>query len=938
MNTASAEPAVATGPARRPLAAANRYQAILHGMAQGFCLIEGLVDAGGAIVDYRILEANAAFAKQNNLDNPVGRTMRELAPWHGASWCQLYSEVVRTGQPAHFEQPAQLGDGDSWYEVNALPSGPPGSRQLAVFFTDITARRHTEEALRSSQNRQAFLLRLADALRPLAAPTAIAEVACRLLLGQLAASRVQYTLVEGEPGAELGWAWNGSSPRPTDRFALASYGEPLIARLRANETLVLSDAGHDPQLTTAQREAFLAVESSALIAVPLVKEGLLVAVLTVHAAAPRPWAAHEVRLVEEVAERTWAAIERARAADILRKLEEQFRLFVTTSSDIVYQLSADWQQLRHLNGKSFLADTADTAASPANWLDTYSIPDDRPGVEEAIQAAIASRRFFELEHRAFRADGSVGWMFSRAVPVFGAQGELAAWFGTATDITTRKLAEEALRQSEQQLAEFNQHLEQVVAARTHELREGRDLLQSVFDTNLLALSVMRTLRNEAGEVQDFCICLVNKQLEYETGRTDLVGKYYLQEYPGVRLAGILDLMLQTLATGEPQGMEYYYNHEGFDQWFSCMFIKLGDGLVATSLDITQRKVAEQDRTRNFQLLEQAENVAQLGSWDYDLATGQFQWSAGMYHLFGLPLGQPVRPSIYLDYVVAEDRALAEQLVHHLTTAVAGDFEQTLRLRVGGQVKTVRTKAVVFPGVPGQPIRTLGVDLDISELHRLEADNLHLRLSQQKALFEAMQEAQEEERRRMSESLHNGIGQLLYATKLQLDRLPDAPAQSPRHEAGRLLSEAMRQTRSLSHELTPALLEEFGLEATLHSVCRALSQPTLSWHCHLVFEEGPALPLSLQLAVYRLAQELTQNVVKHAQASQATLEAEVLPAWVVLRIEDDGCGFDPTHTSDGLGLRSLRSRVALLGGRMHLTTAPGQGTQCQICLPLTPSAL
>jgi signal transduction histidine kinase len=304
----------------------------------------------------------------------------------------------------------------------------------------------------------------------------------------------------------------------------------------------------------------------------------------------------------------------------------------------------------------------------------------------------------------------------------------------------------------------------------------------------------------------------------------------------------------------------------------------------------------------------------------------------MYDLFGLPLGQLVQPPIYLDYVLAEDRPQAEQLVQCLTSG-AGDFETTLRLRVGEVVKTVRIKVVVLRDAQGQAVRVLGVALDISELQRLEADNLRLRLSQQQALFEAVQAAEEEERRRMSESLHNGIGQILYATKLQLDLLPDAPELSPRHEAARLLSEAIRQTRSLSHELTPALLEEFGLEKTLRSVCRTLSTPALHWHCHFVLEDTSQLPLPLQLAVYRLAQELAQNVMKHARATEATLEVEVLPAWVVLRVEDNGGGFDPVHTSDGLGLRSLRSRVALLNGSVYLTTTLGQGTQCQVRIPL-----
>lgn len=180
-----------------------------------------------------------------------------------------------------------------------------------------------------------------------------------------------------------------------------------------------------------------------------------------------------------------------------------------------------------------------------------------------------------------------------------------------------------------------------------------------------------------------------------------------------------------------------------------------------------------------------------------------------------------------------------------------------------------------------------------------------------------------ERRRMSESLHNGISQLLYATKLQLDLLPAAPASAPHQRAVRLLGEAIRQTRTFSHELTPATLEEFGQEKTLQSICAALNTPHLRWHCHLALEPATTLPMPLQLAIYRLAQELelAQNVLKHAQATEAILEVEALPGWVVLRVEDNGCGFDPTCASDGLGLRSLRGRVALLGRQVYLTTAP-----------------
>jgi signal transduction histidine kinase len=298
----------------------------------------------------------------------------------------------------------------------------------------------------------------------------------------------------------------------------------------------------------------------------------------------------------------------------------------------------------------------------------------------------------------------------------------------------------------------------------------------------------------------------------------------------------------------------------------------------------------------------------------------------------------IKPSLYLDFVVEEDRPIAERLVRYLTVAPAS-FEQTLRIRVANEVKTLRLKTVLVPDAQGQPLRLLGVVLDVSAVERLAAENLHLRLTQQQVRIEAVLAAQEEERRRIAESLHNGLGQVLFATKLQLNQLTAVPqlAGTPvlvkaQREADRLLSEAIRQTRNLSHELMPGIVAEFGLAAALQDICRNLNTPTLHWQCLVYLDEDYPLPLPLQVAVYRLAQELTQNVAKHAQASHATLEVETLPGWVMLHLEDDGRGFEPAVPTTGIGLKTLRHRVALLGGTVHLKSVVGQGTRLQVRIP------
>ncbi|MFD1871101.1 PAS domain-containing protein [Hymenobacter bucti] len=903
----------------------EKYRTLFDSIDEGFTTVEVLVDEVDKAVDYRILEMNQAHEKMSGLPRTaVGKRARELMPNIEESRLARLGHVAQTGESIRYEQYVpELG---RWFDVYTARVGGPGSRTLANVLTNITARKRYEANL-------AFLAETSADFAPLASAEDILGRIAGRLADHLQLARCHFAMVdEAADRLEVVYDWRHDAHLP-GRLGAARISDYLTAAGRqhyaAGQPAALT-AAPPSALVQAPAEVLRALGIGSLLDVPYVQDERWKFLLTVGRAEAGDWRPDEQELIRELAARVYLRLARARSEAALQKSEEQFRLFVTASSDTLYRMSPDWRQMLILEGKNFLADTPKPSTT---WAERYLPPAEQARTWAAIQAAIISKSPYELEHRVYRADGTEGWVASRAVPLLDAQGELAEWIGTATDITARK-------QAQQQLAELNAHLEQLVAERTYELQQNRDLLRSVFDTSLLSMSVLHAVRDEAGRVQDFRINLVNRELERETGRTDLVGKLYAQEYPGVRLTGIYDLMLRTLATGRPQGMEYFYDYEGFNQWFSCQFVRMGDALVATNLDITERKNAEQERIKNLRLLEQAEAVAGLGSWDYELATGAMRWSDGMYQLLGLPLGQPVTPAIYLDHVVDADRPRAEQLVRQLTTGAA-DAEGILHLRVGGQVKTVRLKAVVLHDEAGQPARVLGVDLDISQLQRLEQENLRLRLSQQQALFEAVQAAQEAERRRIAEGLHNGIGQILYATKLRLDQLRPLPggAWQPAHrEADKLLGEAIRQTRTLSHELVPLVLEEFGLAAALQDICHKMSSPQRRLHClvQLDAEVAPLAP-ALQLALYRMAQELAQNIVKHALgATEASLELETMPGAVLLRAEDNGPGFaTPPAASTGLGLRSIRDQVTLLGGAMQVGTHPRAGAYVRIRIPLRP---
>ncbi len=125
----------------------------------------------------------------------------------------------------------------------------------------------------------------------------------------------------------------------------------------------------------------------------------------------------------------------------IKRAEERFRALVTASSDVVYRMSPDWREMYHLQGREFLADTDDTSST---WLQKYIHPEDQPTVMAAIEAAIRKKSVFELEHRVFRTDGTLGWTFSRALPLLDEKGEIAEWFGAASDVSERKRIEAVL--------------------------------------------------------------------------------------------------------------------------------------------------------------------------------------------------------------------------------------------------------------------------------------------------------------------------------------------------------------------------------------------------------------------------------------------------------------------------------------------------------------
>jgi signal transduction histidine kinase len=225
---------------------------------------------------------------------------------------------------------------------------------------------------------------------------------------------------------------------------------------------------------------------------------------------------------------------------------------------------------------------------------------------------------------------------------------------------------------------------------------------------------------------------------------------------------------------------------------------------------------------------------------------------------------------------------------------------------------------------------------VREALRTANDELHL-------LTQKVVTAQEAERQHLARELHDEIGQALTAVNLNLQALqlsiPDAAVATRLNDSLEIIEHALNQVRDLSLDLHPSILDDLGLVAALQwYLDRQAGRTGLT----IQFRADPPelnLPPEVQTTCFRITQEALTNIVRHANAHQVRVELYQAATELELRIRDDGAGFDVQaarqHAARGtsLGLIGMQERVALIGGRLALKSAPGTGTELRVRFPL-----
>jgi len=162
----------------------------------------------------------------------------------------------------------------------------------------------------------------------------------------------------------------------------------------------------------------------------------------------------------DAAERS-VSLAQATAEESLRQSEQRFRALVSASTDVIYCMSPDWQELKRLDGRGRMLDTDQPRY---NWIEEYIDPVDQPQVWAAIKEAIRTKSVFELEHRVRKMDGSLGWTLSRAVPILDDDGEIVEWFGAASDVTARRQSLEDIAAMHAELSRQKRFYESLISS------------------------------------------------------------------------------------------------------------------------------------------------------------------------------------------------------------------------------------------------------------------------------------------------------------------------------------------------------------------------------------------------------------------------------------------------------------------------------------------
>jgi PAS domain S-box-containing protein len=397
-------------------------------------------------------------------------------------------------------------------------------------------------------------------------------------------------------------------------------------------------------------------------------------------------------------------------------------------------------------------------------------------------------------------------------------------------------------------------------------------------------------------------------------------------------------------TGEHLNVEYRIIHpdDSRERWIASRGRpQLGsngepDRLMGVSIDITERKLAEEASRRSEARLAAGADLAGLGFYEVDLAGGTMWTDDRMREVCGIP---PDRSAglqaleFWMEHLHPDDRATVLDLRQRLHDSRLErlDVEYRYLHPTRGQTWIAHVARVAERDAARRTVTSYGVLRDITAVKQTE-EALH-------DLSRRLISAHEEERALLARELHDDVTQRLAVLAIDVGRAELAECHADHAQVMRSVREVLvrlsEDIHALAYQLHPSVLDELGLAAALRAECeRRGRQGTLALQVGV--EPLPAVVgKDAALCLFRVAQEALNNASRHAGAATATVTLRQMSGGLLLAVRDDGVGFDPSNPERrrSLGLASMRERVRLVNGTLDVESSPGEGTSVVAWVPL-----